>query len=176
MPGTTGSTRRRLYFGLGLLLLLAVPYLRFSLTQGQARLQHLIQLNSYWIKPIPFYEKVLTYFARYLKGLNPFYWFWPNPSLLEKFWPDLNLPLWLFSNQADLARHTMKGYGHIFWVTLPLWVYWTGPVHPPVQRPGSPHINPRHLGRTQRGSHCGLGDHPRAGFHHTGHLDDRPGY
>ena len=108
-------------FGLGLLLLLAVPYLRFSLTQGQARLQHLIQLNSYWIKPIPFYEKVLTYFARYLKGLNPFYWFWPNPSLLEKFWPDLNLPLWLFSNQADLARHTMKGYGHIFWVTLPLW-------------------------------------------------------
>ena len=107
--------------GLGLLLLLAVPYVRFSLTQDQARLQHLIQLNSYWVKPIPLYEKVLTYFARYLKGLNPFYWFWPNPSILEKLWPDIDLPLWLFSSQADLARHTMRGYGHIFWVTFPFW-------------------------------------------------------
>ena len=113
--------RKTALAGLGLILLLAVPYLRFSLTQGQARLQHLIQLNSYWIKPIPLYEKVLNYIARYLKGLNPFYWFWPNPSLLEKFWPDIDLPRWLFSNQADLARHTMKGYGHILWVTFPFW-------------------------------------------------------
>ncbi len=114
--------RKTALVGLGLLILLILPYLRFSLTQGQARLQHLIQLNSYWVKPIPFYEKVLTYIARYLKGLNPFYWFWPNPSILESLWPDIDLPLWLFSSQADLARHTMQGYGHILWVTFPFWV------------------------------------------------------
>jgi hypothetical protein len=114
--------RKTVLIGLGVLLLLAVPYLRFSLTQGQARIQHLVQLNSYWVKPLPLYEKILTYIARYLKGLNPLYWFWPNPSFLEKFWPGLDLPLWLFSNQADLARHTMKGYGHILWVTFPFWV------------------------------------------------------
>ena len=113
--------RKTVLIGLVLLIVLAFPYLRFSFSQGQARIQHLIQLNSYWIKPIPFYEKILTYIARYFKGLNPFYWFWPNPSILEKLWPDINLPLWLFSNQADLARHTMKGYGHILWVTFPFW-------------------------------------------------------
>ena len=114
--------RKTALIGLGLLILLVLPFLRFSLTQGQARLQHLIQLNSYWAKPIPLYEKILTYITRYLKGLNPFYWFWPNPSILEKLWPDIDLPLWLFSNQADLARHTMQGYGHILWVTFPFWV------------------------------------------------------
>ena len=114
--------RKTILVGLVLLVLLALPYLRFSLTQGQARLQHLIQLNSYWVKPIPLTEKLLTYLTRYLKGLNPFYWFWPNPSILEQLWPDVNLPLWLFSNQADLARHTMNGYGHILWVTFPFWV------------------------------------------------------
>lgn len=113
--------RKTVLIGLGLLILLALPYLRFSISRGQERVQHLIQLNSYWIKPLPFSEKILTYITRYFKGLNPFYWFWPNPSILEKLWPNIHLPLWLFSNQADLARHTMKGYGHILWITFPFW-------------------------------------------------------
>ena len=114
--------RKTALFGLIFLILLALPYLRFSFTHGQARVQHLVQLNSYWVKPIPLTEKILTYLTRYIKGLNPVYWFWPNPSILEKFWPDINLPLWLFSNRTDLPRHTMQGYGHIFWVTFPFWV------------------------------------------------------
>lgn len=114
--------RKTVLIGLVLLILLVLPYLRFSHTQGHERIQHLIQLNSYWVKPIPLYQKILTYLARYLKGLNPFYWFWPNPSFLEKLWPELDLPLWLFSSQADLARHTMRGYGHILWVTFPFWM------------------------------------------------------
>ncbi len=108
--------------GLGLLAVLVIPYLRFAITKGSETVQHLTILNSYWVKPIPLYEKLLTYLLRYLKGLNPIYWFWPNPSFIERLWPDLSLPSWLFSYQGDLARHTMKGYGHILWVTLPFWV------------------------------------------------------
>jgi hypothetical protein len=108
--------------GLGLLAVLVIPYLRFAITKGSETVQHLTILNSYWVKPIPLYEKILTYLLRYLKGLNPIYWFWPNPSFIERLFPDLTLPSWLFSYQNDLIRHTMKGYGHILWITLPFWV------------------------------------------------------
>ncbi len=108
--------------GLGLLLVLALPYLRFSLTQGGAQFQHLALLNSYWVQPLPLVQKVGIYLVRYLKGLNPFYWFWPNPSLIESLWPQLTLPAWLFSAQGDLARHTMPGYGHLFWASFPFWL------------------------------------------------------
>ncbi|MBG0788191.1 MAG: glycosyltransferase family 39 protein [Anaerolineaceae bacterium] len=108
--------------GLALIILLALPYLRFTLTEGGAQFQHLTLLNSYWVKPFSVWEKIGMYFVRYLKGLNPFYWFWPNPSLLGKLWPNVSLPTWLFSTQFDLARHTMFGYGHIFWAAFPFWV------------------------------------------------------
>jgi hypothetical protein len=65
---------------------------------------------------------LLTYFQNYLKGLNPIYWFWPNPSFLNTLWPNLKLPTWLFSFQNDLARHTMKGYGHLLWLSFPFWL------------------------------------------------------
>ena len=114
--------RRTVLKGLTLLVLLALPYLRFTLTQGGAQFQHLSLLNSYWVKPLPLWKKIGTYIVRYLKGLNPFYWFWPNPSLFEKLWPETPPPLWLFSAQGDLARHTMKGYGHILWLMFPFWL------------------------------------------------------
>jgi len=113
--------------GLILLFILALPYLRFSLTHQNELTQHLRLLNSYWVKDIPLTEKLLTYLANYLKGFNPFYWFWPRPSLLERIWPDITLPSWLFSNQLDLNRHTMKGYGHILWVSFPFFI--TGLIH-----------------------------------------------
>ena len=114
--------RKTVLWALGLLLLLFLPYLRFRLTHEQSMLQHLIQLDSYWVKPIPFAQKLFNYLTRYLKGLNPLYWFWPKPSIIEKLWPNANLPSWLFSTQHDLDRHTMRGYGHILWVTFPFWV------------------------------------------------------
>jgi len=109
--------------GLALLILLAYPYLRFILNQEQEPLHHLTMLNSYWVKPLPIYEKVLAYLVRYLKGLNPFYWFSPNPPFINRIWPNRKLPSWLFSNQLDLARHTMKGYGHIPCAFFPFWVF-----------------------------------------------------
>ena len=57
--------------GLALLALLALPYLRFTLTQGGAQFQHLSLLNSYWVKPLPWWEKLGMYFIRYLKGFKP---------------------------------------------------------------------------------------------------------
>jgi len=109
-------------WGLGFLIILALPYLRFSLTQGEEIVHHLTVLSSYWIKPIPLHEKLLTYLTNYVKGLNPLYWFWPNPSIIESLWPNATLPSWLFSNHGDLERHIMKGYGHILLATFPFWV------------------------------------------------------
>ncbi|MCB2213778.1 glycosyltransferase family 39 protein [bacterium] len=114
--------RKTVLFGLGLLIVLALPYLRFSITHAGERLHHLTQLSSYWVRPGPLHEKIGAYLIRYLKGLNPFYWFWPNPSFIEKLWPRLALPGWLFSAQSDLARHTMKGYGHILPIFFPFWL------------------------------------------------------
>jgi hypothetical protein len=108
--------------GLALLVVLALPYLRFTLNHQNELTQHLSLLNSYWVKDIPLTDKIFTYLTNYLKGFNPFYWFWPRPSLIEQIWPNINLPTWLFSNQLDLDRHTMKGYGHILWVTFPFFI------------------------------------------------------
>jgi hypothetical protein len=57
-------------------------------------------LKSYWLGDIPLWEKLLNYVTRYLKGLNPLYWFLPN--------------------NVDLIRHVMKGMGHLPLVTAPM--------------------------------------------------------
>jgi len=108
--------------GLVLLCLLALPYLRFLLTHENELTQHLTLLNSYWVKNIPLIDKMTAFLIRYLKGFTPFYWFWPRPSVLESLMPGIKFPSWLFSNQYDLDRHTMKGYGHILWVTFPFFI------------------------------------------------------
>lgn len=114
--------RKTALFGLILLVVLALPYLRFSISQGQERIHHLTVLDSYWIKPLPLHEKLLNYATRYVKGLNPVYWFFPNPSIIEILFPDVNLPVWLFTNKGDLERHIMKGYGHILLAAFPFWI------------------------------------------------------
>jgi hypothetical protein len=85
--------------GLGLLALLALPYLRFRLQQPEAPLAHLRMLGSYWVQPLPLNEKISIYVSEYLYGLSPGYWFIPN--------------------ERDLPRHLMKGYGHLLRWTLP---------------------------------------------------------
>ena len=114
--------RKSTLIGLGLLVFLTLPYFRFVLANRHEPLHHLTLLNSYWVKPLPFREKVLTYALNFLKGFNPLYWYLPNPSIINRLWPEITLPGWLFSNQADLARHTMKSWGHLLWITFPFWV------------------------------------------------------
>jgi hypothetical protein len=88
--------------GVGLALLLALPYLRFRLTHQEALTEHLRVLSSYWLEDIPFQEKLGRYLDQYLLGISPGYWFIPNDQ--------------------DLERHVMNGYGHLLRTTLPFLV------------------------------------------------------
>ncbi len=85
--------------GLGLLALLALPYLRFRLAYPSAVEDHLRNLGSYWIEPIPLQDKLARFRDEYLYGLGLGYWYLPN--------------------NRDLPRHVMLGYGHILRYTLP---------------------------------------------------------
>jgi hypothetical protein len=91
--------RQTVLRGLGLAALLALPYLRFRLGHPTAFTDHLKNLASYWIQPLPLGEKLARFTSTYLYGLSPGYWYAPN--------------------EADLPRHLMKGYGHLLRWTLP---------------------------------------------------------
>jgi 4-amino-4-deoxy-L-arabinose transferase-like glycosyltransferase len=92
--------RRTMLIGLLLLVLLAAPYIRFRIEQGTEITHHLQILKSYLLGDMPLWEKLLNFVTRYLKGLNPLYWFLPN--------------------NVDLIRHIMKGMGHLPLITAPL--------------------------------------------------------
>jgi hypothetical protein len=85
--------------GLILLTILALPYLRFRLSVSEPIEEHLRDLGSYWLKPIPLTEKVHQFFSIYAYGLSPGYWYFPNGQ--------------------DLPRHQMGAYGNILSITLP---------------------------------------------------------
>ena len=92
------QNRKIAMFGLGLLFVLALPFLRFRLEHPTAMHDHLVTLGSYWIKPGPVKEKLARFAREYLHGLSPGYWFIPN--------------------QGELVRHLMKGYGFLHRATL----------------------------------------------------------
>lgn len=94
--------RRVVLRGLGLALLVALPFLRFQINHPQENLHHLEVLNSYWIRSIPLSEKVGIYFKQYLRGLDPFYWY--------------------LGRNNDLPRHLMDSYGHLLRTSLPFGV------------------------------------------------------
>jgi hypothetical protein len=93
------QNRSTLLSGMGLFVILALPYLRFRLNQPDAPFEQLRILDSYWLQNIPLQDKFVQFGAEYLYGLSPGYWFLPN--------------------ERDLSRHLMKGYGHLFRATLP---------------------------------------------------------
>jgi hypothetical protein len=94
------QNRRMALRGGVLLLLLALPYLRFRFQNNLAVEEHLRQLGSYWVSnDLTLQEKLSRYLREYLFGLSPGYWFVPN--------------------DRDLGRHIMFGYGHMPRATLP---------------------------------------------------------
>ncbi len=94
------QNRKLVLRGLGLAVLLAVPYIRFQINHPGETLHHLTILNSYWIQTIPFQQKIGAFFKLYLRGLNPIYWYTPESE--------------------GLVRHIMKGYGYLWRLSLPL--------------------------------------------------------
>ncbi len=89
---------------LGLILLL--PYVRFQIIHPGETHRHLEILRSYWLQDIPFTSKLSLYLKEYLQGLNPLYWFVPNSD--------------------DLSRHLMKGYGHLWRLSIPFFALGLG--------------------------------------------------
>jgi hypothetical protein len=88
--------------GLGLAVLLALPYFRYTLSHPSTFQAQLRQRDSYWaLNSVPLSEKITRFVSEYLYGLSPGFWYLPD-------------------NGRDLARHVMKGYGNLFWPTLPL--------------------------------------------------------
>lgn len=88
--------------GLALIVLVALPFVRFRIEYPDAALMHLRVLDSYWFLPIPLGEKLMRFAGEYLYGLSPMFWFFPNGR--------------------DLDRHVMKDYGHIALWMLPFWL------------------------------------------------------
>jgi len=80
------------WLGVITLLVLALPYVLFRIRHPESLGQHFSILQSYWAGNASFFSKLGEFFKRYLKGLDPRYWFLPN--------------------QTDLIRHQMKGMAH----------------------------------------------------------------
>jgi Dolichyl-phosphate-mannose-protein mannosyltransferase len=96
------QNRRTGWFGIALLGLLILPYVRFSLQSPEGAYNHLRGLDSYWFSDMTLPEKIANFFNEYFGyGLSPAYWYYPN-------------------NNRDLVRHMMKDYGNILLATLPL--------------------------------------------------------
>ncbi len=85
---------------LALGIILTLPFLRFLLAHAAENAWSMRLLGSYWVMDLPLLTKLGMYAQKYLAGLNPLYWYFPNG--------------------VDLARHVMLGYGHLLTLTLPL--------------------------------------------------------
>ena len=61
-----------------LVIVLAIPFIRYRLEHPTTIHDHLEAIQSYWTKPIPTSEKLLLYVKNYIRGLSPTYWFAAN--------------------------------------------------------------------------------------------------
>lgn len=100
--------------GLGLTLLLALPQVRFQFQHPQAFLEHLTQLNSYWVAQIPLWDKARLFLVEYGRGFDPFYWF--------------------LGQGNELPRHMMQGYGQLLRTSFPFVLAGIGLAMKRVQR------------------------------------------
>lgn len=81
-----------------LLVILALPFLRFYLAHPTAQEDQLRLLASYWMTPVPLNEKLTIFLENYWQGLGPGYWF--------------------IHNEHDLVRHQMDNYPHLLSQTV----------------------------------------------------------
>jgi hypothetical protein len=82
-----------------LAIALAIPAIEFRLGHPQAISTHLKVVGSYWYQDIPLQGKALLFIQKYLYGLSPQYWYFPNTQ--------------------DLVRHRMAGFGQMQTAVLP---------------------------------------------------------
>ncbi|HNB51223.1 MAG TPA: hypothetical protein PK530_04745, partial [Anaerolineales bacterium] len=85
--------------GVAILILMALPYIRFHLNHPGALAENLRESTSYLIGDYTIAEKLRIFLQQYFTGLSPLYWFFPNG--------------------IDIPRHTMGTHGNLLWITLP---------------------------------------------------------
>lgn len=79
----------------------AIPFVRFMIVHPEEFTTRLDNYGSYWASnDLTLWQKLWQYIKEYWRARGVIYWFFPH--------------------HQDMARHTMFGYGHIYWVTLPL--------------------------------------------------------
>jgi 4-amino-4-deoxy-L-arabinose transferase-like glycosyltransferase len=79
----------------------AVPYVRFLRVHPGETRRRLEEVNSTWVRPdLSTRQKLSEFGRRYRVAASPWYWYAPE-------------------NERDLVRHRMKGWGHLYWPTLP---------------------------------------------------------
>jgi 4-amino-4-deoxy-L-arabinose transferase-like glycosyltransferase len=89
--------------GLGFLLLLAVPYLRWRQQFPEVIENQLRRVDSFMVRPGPWTEKLRIFLENYWRdGINVDYWF--NPAVSEN------------------PRHLLKGYAHLPVLALPFYL------------------------------------------------------
>jgi 4-amino-4-deoxy-L-arabinose transferase-like glycosyltransferase len=93
------ENRQTLLRGIPLLVIFAVPFIIFRIKEPEAIGTHLRAVDSYLLQDITLGQKITQFLSRYLNGLSPLYWFFPNSK--------------------DLIRHQMVGYGHFPTWSLP---------------------------------------------------------
>lgn len=92
--------RRALSWAAVLMVIAAIPAVRFSLQHPEEVAQHLHAANSFWMQDISMPDKIMRTVATYLQLLWPGTWFLPNPQ--------------------ELSRHSIKGAGYLPLLELPL--------------------------------------------------------
>lgn len=95
---THWRNRRVIAITLGLVVLLALPFLRFQIEHPGETVAHLRTLGSYWIKNDPLPTRLTHYGREYLAAFDPRYWILPD---------------------RDISRHVMDGFGHLLWPVIP---------------------------------------------------------
>jgi len=84
-----------------LALVCAVPYVRFLRVHPGETRRRLEEVNSTWVRPdLSTSQKLAEFGKRYRVAASPAYWYRPE-------------------SDRDLVRHRMKGWGHLYWPTLP---------------------------------------------------------
>lgn len=85
------------------LIVLIIPFARFLFYRPGSYGTILEQYNSFLAANESLLQKLMTFLANYLQGLNPFFWFNPNPS--------------------DYGWFEMRPYGYISFLLLPFFIY-----------------------------------------------------
>lgn len=92
--------RKTVLYGLGLGLILFLPFVRYYLAHSNESLSQVKRRGSYWYDDeLTTLQKTWEFIKQYAYGLNPQYWYFHNP--------------------IDIARHVMKDYGDGLLITLP---------------------------------------------------------